>query len=152
MLMKNIENTNSEINDRKPGHSKLHAFQHFPPAIFRRFSPNFLRIDQKDRSEGSTRSYAKMWTEPVWKILDWIIGQQYDRGIIDAFSGHPIVKQTKIYNRAECVFPQRHAFGKLREITPVDLENEKLIHSWKGSTSKDSAFFKIFPKFSSACK
>ena len=50
-------------------------------------------------------------------------------------------------NSAKCVFPQWRAFGKLHEITPFDLENEKLIHSWKDSVWKNSAFIKFFPSF-----
>lgn len=68
-------------------------------------------------------------------------GEQYDIGITDGFSGHPSVERTEIDIRTVCVFPQGHALGQLKEITPSDLINEKLIHS-----RRDSVFFKVFPK------
>ena len=50
--------------------------------------------------------------------------------------GHPSVERSEIDIRTVCVFPKGHAFSKLDEITPVDIENEKHTHS-----RKDSVFF-----------
>ena len=70
------------------------------------------------------------------RILEWMIGQQYDFGITDGFSGHPSVERKEINIRTVCIFPKEHSLAKLNEITPSDLAHEKLIHS-----RKDSVFF-----------
>ena len=136
-LMENIKSTSSEINNRKAGHLKIaclpgFATSHLPAVIaeFLKDRPDVRLTIESDRPD---------------RISEWMIAQQYDFGIIDGFSGHPSGEQSEIDIRTVYVFPQGHAFGKLHEITPLDIENEKLIHS-----HKDSLFFKVFPKLFSA--
>jgi DNA-binding transcriptional LysR family regulator len=71
------------------------------------------------------------------RILEWIIGEQYDCGITDGFAGHPAIRSTDILIRTVCILPKGHSLARKPEITPRDLRNEKLIHS-----RRDSPFFR----------
>lgn len=71
------------------------------------------------------------------RILEWIIGQQYDCAITDGFNGHPATESTDIDIRAVCIFPQGHALERKSVITPHDLADEKLVHS-----RRDSPFYR----------
>jgi len=127
-LMENIQNTSTEIKDRKAGHLKIACLPGFATSHLPKVVATFL----KNRPE------VTMTIEPdrPERILEWMAGEQYDIGITDGFSGHPSVERTEIDIRTVCVFPQGHALGQLKEITPSDLINEKLIHS-----RRDSVFF-----------
>ena len=71
------------------------------------------------------------------RILEWIVGQQYDCGITDGFGGHPATESTDITIRTVCILPKNHRLTKNTVITPTDLHGEKLIHS-----RRDSPFFR----------
>ena len=127
-LMKNIQHTSSEINERKAGHLKIACL----PGFATNHLPNVVAGFMKERPD------VTMTIEPdrPERILEWMIGQQYDFGITDGFSGHPSVERKEINIRTVCVFPKAHSLANLNEITPSDLAHEKLIHS-----RKDSVFF-----------
>ena len=70
------------------------------------------------------------------RILEWIIGEQYDCGITDAFTGHPAIESITMDIRTVCIFPLSHRFSEFSTITPKQLDNERLIHA-----RRDSYFF-----------
>lgn len=71
------------------------------------------------------------------RILEWIIGEQFDCGVTSGFDGHPAVEHDTIYIRSVCIFPKQHPLAQLDVITPNDLKRQHIIH-----TRRDSAFFK----------
>ena len=127
-LMKNIQYTSSEINERTAGHLKLACLPGFATSHLPKVVAEFL----KDRPE------VTMTIEPdrPERILEWMVGEQYDIGITDGFSGHPSVERREINIRTVCIFPQGHHLSRLKSVSPKDLVDEKLIHS-----RKDSVFF-----------
>lgn len=70
------------------------------------------------------------------RILEWIIGQQYDCGLTDGFLGHPATSSQDLFVKSVCVLPKGHPLGEREYITPIDLKDERLIH-----TRRDSRFF-----------
>lgn len=70
------------------------------------------------------------------RILEWIIGQQYDCGLTDGFLGHPATSSQDLFVKSVCVLPKGHPLGDREYITPIDLKDERLIH-----TRRDSRFF-----------
>ncbi len=71
------------------------------------------------------------------RILEWVMGEQYDCGITDEFKEHPAVHAETVQIRTVCIFPDKHPFAKKNEIHPEDLVNEPVIH-----TRRDSEFFR----------
>ncbi|MCP5089268.1 MAG: LysR family transcriptional regulator [Rhodobacteraceae bacterium] len=67
------------------------------------------------------------------RILEWIIGQQYDCGITDGFGGHPAIESSDISIPTVCIMSKGHALAKKSVISPADLREEKLVHSRRGS-------------------
>ena len=70
------------------------------------------------------------------RIQEWVIGQQYDCGITDAFSEHPALQSTDLRIRSVCILPPQHRLGVKTQIKPEDLVDEKMIH-----TRRDSRFY-----------
>lgn len=56
------------------------------------------------------------------RILEWIIGEQYDCGITDGFEGHPAIDSKTLDVRTVCIFPKGHRFSKLKEVLPEHFE------------------------------
>ncbi|MFT5342335.1 MAG: DNA-binding transcriptional LysR family regulator, partial [Paracoccaceae bacterium] len=83
----------------------------------------------------STRPAVTVTLEPdrPERILEWIIGEQYDCGITDGFIGHPATESQNIRLRSVCIFPKDHHFASKSEIWPEDIVGEKLIHTRRGS-------------------
>ena len=75
------------------------------------------------------------------RILEWMIGEQYDFGITDGFAGHPAIESTNLEIRTVCVFPSGHEFEGLEVITPTDMATQNIIH-----TRRDSEFFSQLAK------
>lgn len=71
------------------------------------------------------------------RILEWIIGEQYDCGITDGFLGHPATHSQDLYIKSTCILPKDHPLGIKDEISPNDLAGERMIH-----TRRDSQFYK----------
>ena len=70
------------------------------------------------------------------RILEWIIGEQYDCGLTDGFSGHPATISQDLDIKSVCILPTGHPLEKNEYITPSDLSKERLIHA-----RRDSWFF-----------
>lgn len=138
-MMEHIADTSQNLNARTAGHLRVaclpgFATSHLPVVVsnFLESRPDVTLTIEPDRPE---------------RILEWIIGEQYDFGITDSFEGHPAIDSTTVNIRTVCIFPKDHRFANLKEVKPEDLNNERLIH-----TRRDSKFYHtltdIFQKFS----
>lgn len=127
--MKQIQEVGIGLTERRTGHLRIACLPGFATSHLPDVLTEFLR----DR-DGVTVTVEPDRPE---RILEWIIGEQYDCGITDSFDGHPAVDSEIIPIRTVCIFPQGHRFADLPSITPSDLAPEELIH-----TRRDSVFFR----------
>ncbi|WP_299951369.1 LysR substrate-binding domain-containing protein [uncultured Ruegeria sp.] len=127
-LMKQIADVSQDITQRKAGHIRVACLPGFATSHLPKVIADFL----KDRP-GVTMTIEPDRPE---RILEWMIGEQYDFGITDSFNGHPAVQSTDVDVRTVCVFPSGHDLEGVSEVTPRELANEKIIH-----TRRDSDFF-----------
>jgi DNA-binding transcriptional LysR family regulator len=128
-LMDQIGEVSQGITQRKAGHIRIaclpgFATSHLPAVVakFLKDRPGVSITIEPDRPE---------------RILEWMIDEQFDFGITDGFRGHSAVVSRDIEVRTVCIFPDGHLLENCTEITPLDLANEKIIH-----TRRDSDFFK----------
>lgn len=128
-MMTHISEVGRNLTERKAGHLRIaclpgFATSHLPGVLAQFLSdhPGVTATLEPDRPE---------------RILEWIIGEQYDCGITDNFEGHPAVDSETILIRSVCIFPTGHKLARKRRITPADLDSLPLIH-----TRRDSAFFR----------
>ena len=126
--LNHLEDLRHNLKHRSTGHLRIaclpgFATSHLPGVLtdFLRDRPGVTVTLEPDRPE---------------RILEWIIGQQYDCGITDGFGGHPATASTDIAMRTVCILPQGHRLARKSVIRPADLRDEKLIHS-----RRDSPFF-----------
>jgi len=142
-LMDHIQYTTTDLTARRAGHLRVaclpgFATSHLPSVVasFLENRPDVTITIEPDRPE---------------RILEWIIGKQYDCGITDAFTGHPAIESTTMDIRTVCIFPLGHRFSQYSKISPRHLDNERLIHA-----RRDSYFFQtlseVFRKHSVAPK
>ncbi|MBT4955153.1 MAG: LysR family transcriptional regulator, partial [Rhodobacteraceae bacterium] len=120
-LMRQISDLSQDITNRKAGHIRIaclpgFATSHLPQVVaeFLKGRPGVSLTIEPDRPE---------------RILEWMIGEQYDFGITDGFIGHPAVDRHYLEIRTVCVFPKGHALEAKTQIGPADLENENIIHT-----------------------
>lgn len=128
-MMTQLRDVSRNITTRTAGHLRIaclpgFATSHLPEivATFLAQRPGVTVTIEPDRPE---------------RILEWIIGEQYDCGITDGFDGHPAVENETVLIRSVCVFPDDHPLAAKKIITPADLADQRLIH-----TRRDSAFFR----------
>lgn len=128
-MMTHISEVGRNLTERKAGHLRIACLPGFAtshlPAVLASFlaeRPGVTVTLEPDRPE---------------RILEWIIGEQYDCGITDSFDGHPAVDSETVQVRSVCILPAGHRLLKRRKITPGDLGNDLIIH-----TRRDSAFFR----------
>ena len=126
--LKNIEELQHDLTERTAGHLRIACLPGFATSHLPRVMINFLK----------TRPSVTVTIEPdrPERILDWIIGQQYDCGLTDGLANHPATESRNFQIRTVCIFPKGHWLSEKTEIWPKDLINEKLIH-----TRRDSPFF-----------
>lgn len=124
-----IGEVSRNLNRRTAGHIKIaclpgFATSHLPDLIaeFLHARPGVTATIEPDRPE---------------RIMEWIIGEQYDCAITDGFEGHPAVFSEIVPVRTVCIFPKGHAFEALEEVRPTDLAQEPLVHA-----RRDSPFFR----------
>lgn len=125
--LKNIEELQHDLTERTAGHLRIACLPGFATSHLPNVMIDFLK----------TRPSVTVTIEPdrPERILDWIIGQQYDCGLTDIHS-HPATESRNFQIRTVCIFPKGHWLGKKTTIGPEDLVKEKLIH-----TRRDSPFF-----------
>jgi DNA-binding transcriptional LysR family regulator len=128
-MMTHISDLGRNLTERKAGHLRIACLPGFAtshlPGVLARFlaeRPGVTVTLEPDRPE---------------RILEWIIGEQYDCGITDGFDGHPAVDSETVQMRSVCILPDGHKLLKRRRISPVDLADEPIIQ-----TRRDSPFFR----------
>ncbi len=142
-VLKNITDTSQNLNDRTAGHLSVACLPGFATSHLPAVVTDFLR----------TRTDVTITLEPdrPERILEWIIGEQYDCGITDGFDGHPAIDSTTLDIRTVCIFPKGHRFAQLKKVEPEHLDQERFIH-----TRRDSHFYRalsdVFHKASVAPK
>ncbi|MEP3034131.1 MAG: LysR family transcriptional regulator [Pseudoruegeria sp.] len=123
-----LEDLRHNLRNRSVGHLRIACLPGFATSHLPQVLTSFL----KDRP-GVTVTIEPDRPE---RILEWIVGQQYDCGITDGFRSHPATESTDVAIRTVCIFPTGHPLTDNTVVTPADLRNEKLIHS-----RRDSPFF-----------
>ncbi len=128
-LIRQIGEVSRDITKRKAGHIRIaclpgFATSHLPGVVaaFLKDRPGVSLTIEPDRPE---------------RILEWMVGEQYDFGITDGFVGHPAVDHQDVNIRTVCVFPSGHALEDRDTISPQDLTDIPIIH-----TRRDSEFFR----------
>ncbi len=124
-----LEELTKDVTERKAGHLRIaclpgFATSHLPGVVarFLKERPGVTVTIEPDRPE---------------RILEWIIGEQYDFGITDGFSGHPAVQSQNMNMRTVCILPRGHRLAAADEIWPEELARERMIH-----TRRDSVFYR----------
>lgn len=127
--LNHLEDLRHNLKKRTVGHLRIACLPGFATSHLPKVLTEFLQ----------TRPGVTVTLEPdrPERILEWIIGQQYDCAITDGFGGHPATESTDIAIRAVCIFPKGHDLALKSVIMPKDLRSEKLIHS-----RRDSPFFR----------
>lgn len=127
-LMRQISDVSQDITNRKAGHIRVACLPGFATSHLPKVAADFL----------SKRPGVTMTIEPdrPERILEWMVGEQYDVGITDGFFGHPAVDRQEVQIRTVCVFPKGHRLEGSKEISPADLAGENIIHP-----RRDSDFF-----------
>ncbi|CUH54210.1 transcriptional regulator, LysR family [Shimia marina] len=124
-----LDDLRRDIAERKSGHIRIaclpgFATSHLPGVLvdFLADRPGVTVTLEPDRPE---------------RILEWIIGEQYDCAITDGFSGHPATEATDVKIRSVLIMPEGHPLAERALLRPSDIQQEKLIHS-----RRDSPFFR----------
>ncbi len=127
-VLKNITDTSHNLNDRTTGHVSIACLPGFATSHLPAVITDFLKA----------RTDVTITLEPdrPERILEWIIGEQYDCGITDGFNGHPAIDTTTLKIRTVCIFPKEHWFKSLERVEPSHLDGERLVH-----TRRDSNFY-----------
>lgn len=117
------------LTDRKAGHLRIACLPGFAtshlPQVLKEFladRPGVTVTVEPDRPE---------------RILEWIIGEQYDCGITDGFDGHPAVHSEMVEIKSVCILPDGHPLTKRSVLRPRDLYGTRIIH-----TRRDSPYFR----------
>ncbi|HCI01811.1 MAG: LysR family transcriptional regulator [Oceanospirillaceae bacterium] len=122
----NFENLAKDMHLRQSGHLGIACLPGFATTKLPGILANFLK----------TRPNVILSVEPDRPeyILEWMINKQYDIGITQAFQGHPAVIHQNLNMRTVCILPPGHRLTALSEISPEDLDGERLIHPKSDST------------------
>lgn len=136
--LQHLEDLRHNLKDRTAGHLRIaclpgFATSHLPEVLtdFLKERPGVTVTIEPDRPE---------------RILEWIIGQQYDCAITDGFAGHPATESFDVPIRTVCILPADHPLATRKEISPFELREEKLIHP-----RRDSPFFRRLSKAFTDC-
>lgn len=131
--LNHLEDLRHNLKKRSTGHLRIACLPGFATSHLPKFLTKFL----------ADRPQVTVTIEPdrPERILEWIIGQQYDCGLTDGFSGHPATESSDISIRTVCILPKGHHLAQKNVIKPADLRTEKLIHP-----RRDSPFFRHLEK------
>ncbi|MEX0303580.1 MAG: LysR substrate-binding domain-containing protein [Leisingera sp.] len=131
--LNHLEELNRDLTERTAGHLRIACLPGFATALLPKLLAGFLEH----------RPGVRLTLEPdrPERILEWIIGEQYDCGITDGFASHPAVENIDISIRTVCVLPQDDPLAEQDVITPRDLQDRKIIH-----TRRDSPFYRRLHK------
>jgi DNA-binding transcriptional LysR family regulator len=123
-----LEDLQRDLKERTGGHLRIACLPGFATSHLPRVLTQFL-----EERPGVTVTLEPDRPE---RILEWMMGEQYDCGITDGFSGHPAIEKIDIPIRSVCILPRGHHLSSKFTIRPEDLQNEKMVHS-----RRNSAFF-----------
>lgn len=128
-----LEELNRDLTERTAGHLRIACLPGFATALLPKLLAQFLEH----------RPGVRLTLEPdrPERILEWIIGEQYDCGITDGFAAHPAVENIDVPIRTVCVLPEGDPLAEQDVITPRGLQARKIIH-----TRRDSPFFRKLHK------
>lgn len=126
--LEHLDDLRRDIVERKGGHIRVACLPGFATSHLPRVLVKFL-----NEKPGVTVTLEPDRPE---RILEWIIGEQYDCGLTDGFNGHPAIHSQDLYLRTVCILPPGHPLKDKDQISPRDLASEKIIH-----TRRDSRFF-----------
>jgi len=112
-----------DIENRHAGNLRIACLPGFATSLLPRILARFL----KDRP-GVTLTFEPDRPD---RIIEWVIGQQYDVGITEQFDGHPAIECETIPIRTVCILPPKHALSEKPSITPQDLNNVPMIHGYR---------------------
>ena len=123
--MSQIRNLRQNIQSGTSGHLKVACLPGFSTSHLPGVIAEFL----------TARPDATVTIEPdrPERILDWVIGEQYDCGITDGFRSHHALDSKNISIRCVCVFPEGHHLEGKEIIHPADLAGERIAHDLIGS-------------------
>lgn len=124
-----IDELTHDLTARKAGHLRIACL----PGFATSHMPGVLSEFLKDRP-GVT---ATVEPDRPERILEWIIGEQYDCGITDGYSSHPAIESEAVAMRTVCILPDGHRLAAKSRICPQDLASEQFVH-----TRRDSIFFR----------
>lgn len=136
--LNHLEELSRDLTERTAGHLRIACLPGFATALLPKLLAGFLEH----------RPGVRLTLEPdrPERILEWIIGEQYDCGITDEFTAHPAVESIDVPVRTVCVLPKGDPLAERAAVTPHDLQHRKLIH-----TRRDSPFYrKLHKVFSEA--
>jgi len=123
--LNHLEDLRRDLKERTAGHLRIACLPGFATSHLPKVLTEFL-----NQRPGVTVTLEPDRPE---RILEWIIGQQYDCGITDGFSGHPATERVDIPIKTVCILPEGHPLKDKESITPTDLLGEKIIHSRRDS-------------------
>ncbi|TVQ01208.1 MAG: LysR family transcriptional regulator [Roseinatronobacter sp.] len=129
-LLSRISDTGRNITQRTAGELRIACLPGFAVSHLPGVLTEFL----------AQRAGVKVTIEPdrPERILEWMIGEQFDIGITDGFEGHPAVESEAINVRTVCIFPQGSPLARLEVIRPRDLVDQKIIN-----TRRESVFYRL---------
>ncbi len=133
-----LEELSKDLTERRAGHLRIACLPGFATSHLPGLVARFL-----DQRPGVTVTIEPDRPE---RILEWIIGEQYDFGITDGFAGHPAVSGETLAMRTVCILPRGHRLARASLIRPEDLAGEGLIH-----TRRDSAFYRALEQTFARC-
>ena len=113
------------IHNSRVGHLRLACLPGFATSLLPRLLAEFLR----------ERADVTLTLEPdrPERIVDWIVGHQFDIGITSGFTGHPAIEHEQLKIRSVCILPKHHPLAKKSVITPKDLNGIPMILSKRDS-------------------
>jgi DNA-binding transcriptional LysR family regulator len=123
-----LEDLQRDLKERTGGHLRIACLPGFATSHLPRVLTQFL-----EERPGVTVTLEPDRPE---RILEWMMGEQYDCGITDGFSGHPAIEKIDIHKLSVCILTHGHHHSKKFTIRQEDLQNEKMVHS-----RRNSAFF-----------
>ena len=124
--LSHLEDLQRDLTERTAGHIRIACLPGFATSHLPRVLTEFL-----DQRPGVTVTLEPDRPE---RILEWMMGEQYDLGITDGFSGHPAIERIDIPIRSVCILPKGHHLSSKFTIRPNDLAGEKMVHSRRNST------------------
>ncbi len=127
--LNHLEELTRDLTERTAGHLRIACLPGFANTLLPELLAGFLRH----------RPSVRLTLEPdrPERILEWIIGQQYDCGITDEFATHPAVENINVPIRTVCVLHKDDPLAHRDSVSPSDLRDHKLIH-----TRRDSPFYR----------